>query len=234
VNLIHITKDERITAVFAFKEFDEGHFLVMATKKGKVKKSCVSEYQTTRGLCMQGTIGIALEPDDRLIAVKMTDGHGHIILGTKRGMAIHFSEEKIRPLSRRSQGVRGISLGPDDEVVDMQIVSEGDSLLTVTEKGYGKLSAFSLYRLQHRGGKGLKNLQIKQGKGSVVGIKAVRAADTIMLITALGTVIWVPMEGIRSLGRNTQGVKLVTLDNDDKVVGVAHLEDRAEAGDEEK
>ncbi|MGA1843507.1 MAG: DNA gyrase subunit A [bacterium] len=234
VNLIPITKDERITAIFAFKEFDEGHFLIMATKKGKVKKSCVSEYQTTRGLSMQGTIGIALEPDDRLITVKMTDGHGHIFLGSKRGMAIHFSEENIRPLGRRSQGVRGIHLDPDDEVVDMQIVSEGESLLTVTEQGYGKLSALSLYREQHRGGKGLKNIQIKKGKGSVVGVKAVRTSDTIMLITALGTVIWVPVEGIRCLGRNTQGVKLVTLDTDDKVVGVARLEDRAEVGDDEK
>ncbi|MGA1796173.1 MAG: DNA gyrase subunit A [bacterium] len=234
VNLIPITKDERITAIFAFKEFDEGHFLIMATKKGKVKKSCVSEYQTTRGLCMQGTIGIALEPDDRLITVKMADGHGHILLGTKHGMAIHFTEENIRPLGRRSQGVRGINLDQDDEVVDMQIVSEGESLLTVTEQGYGKLSSLSLYREQHRGGKGLKNIQIKKGKGSVVGVKAVRPADTIMLITAQGTVIWVPVEGIRSLGRNTQGVKLVTLDTDDKVVGVARLEDRAEVGDDEK
>jgi DNA gyrase subunit A len=234
VNLIPIAKDERITAIFTFKEFDEGHYLIMATKKGKVKKSRVSEYQTTRGLCMQGTIGIELEPEDRLIAVKMTDGTKHIILGTKKGKAIHFSEEEIRHMGRRSQGVRGIRLDVDDEVVDMLTVVEGDSLLTVTEKGYGKLSSLSLYRLQKRSGKGLKNIHIKKKKGFVVGIKSASVSDTIMLITSSGKVIWVPVKGIRSLARNTQGIKLVALDEDDRVVGVACLEDRSETGDEKE
>ncbi|MGA1840321.1 MAG: DNA gyrase subunit A [bacterium] len=234
VNLLPISNDERITAIFTFKEFDEGHYLIMATKKGKVKKSKVSEYQTSRGLCMQGTIGIELEEEDRLISVKMTDGNKHIILGTRKGKAIHFNETEIRPMGRRCQGVRGINLDTDDEVVDMQTVVEGDSLLTVTEKGYGKLSSLSLYRLQKRSGKGLKNIHIKKEKGLVVGIKIVGETDTIMLITSSGNVIWVPVKGIRSLGRYTQGVKLVALDEDDRVVGVACLEERPETGDEKE
>ena len=232
INLIPIEKDERITAIFTFKEFDEGHYLIMATKKGKVKKSCVSEYQTTRGLCMQGTIGIELESDDRLISVKMTDGKKDVFLGTRKGKAIHFNENEIRSVGRRSQGVKGIILDPDDEVVDMQIVEEGESLLTVTERGYGKLSALSLYRRQKRSGKGLKNIHIKKNKGFVVGVKVASKTDTIMLITSSGNVIWVPVKGIRSLARNTQGVKLVALDDEDKVVGVTCLEERPEESDE--
>ena len=232
INLIPIEKDERITAIFTFKEFDEGHYLIMATKKGKVKKSCVSEYQTTRGLCMQGTIGIELESDDRLISVKMTDGKKDVFLGTRKGKAIHFNEKEIRSVGRRSQGVKGIILDPDDEVVDMQIVEEGESLLTVTERGYGKLSALSLYRRQKRSGKGLKNIHIKKNKGFVVGVKVASKTDTIMLITSSGNVIWVPVKGIRSLARNTQGVKLVALDDEDKVVGVTCLEERPEESDE--
>ncbi len=231
INLIPITKDERITALFTFKEFDEGHYLIMATKEGKIKKSRTSEYQTTRGMCMQGTIGIELEQDDRLITVKMTDGSNHLILGTRKGKAIHFEEKEIRPMGRRAKGVRGINLDADDEVVDMQIVSEGDEILTVTEKGYGKLSALSLYKNQRRGGKGLKNINIKKKNGFVVGVKTVRKTGTIMLITSPGNVIWVPVKGIRSLARNTQGVKLVTLDAEDKVVGVTCLEDRTEKED---
>lgn len=234
VNLIPITKDERITAIFTFKDFEEGRYLIMATKKGKIKKSKVTEYQTSRGMCMQGTIGIALEQEDRLIAVKMTDGNKHIILGTRKGKAIHFSEDEIRSIGRRSQGVRGIRLGPDDEVVDMQAMMEDGKIITVTEKGYGKLSSLSLYRIQKRGGKGLINIHITNRKGLVLGVKAVRKSDTIMLITSSGNIIWVPVKGIRSLGRNTQGIKLVALDADDSVVGVTCLEERSEKGDKKQ
>jgi len=226
INLIPIKSGEKIAAVFIFKEFSENSFLIMATKKGKIKRSSVSEYQTTRGLCGQGVMAIEIAPDDRVLNVKMTDGNDEVFIGTRKGKAIHFIENQIRPSGRRTMGVRGIRLDEDDEVIEMLVTQKEANILTITEKGYGKLSSLSAYRIQGRGGKGLKNIRITEKKGYVVGIKDIFSNNSIMLISSSGKVIWVNTDDIRIRSRNTQGIKLVGLDEEEKVVGVASLAEK--------
>ncbi|MCE5341240.1 MAG: DNA gyrase subunit A [Planctomycetaceae bacterium] len=211
--------DQKITSIINVSTFDERN-LVMATKNGIIKKSALSLYSNPRP---SGIIAVKIDPDDALIGVAMTNGKNHIILGTKDGMAIRFDEEQARPMGRSAHGVKGISLRKGDYVVDMVIAEEGASLLTVCELGFGKRTELEDYRSQNRGGIGLINIKTSDRNGNVVAIKTVKGDDDIMLITAKGIIIRTGLDELREIGRNTQGVRLIKLDEDDKVVAVERV-----------
>jgi len=199
---------------------EEPRQLVMATRNGVVKKTKLSAYSNPRP---SGVIAINLDPNDALIGVAMTTGSDHIVLGTRDGMAIRFDESQVRSMGRASRGVRGIKLRPQDFVVDMAIAEEKASLLTVCEKGYGKRTSLENYRPQNRGGVGLINVRTSARNGKVVALKAVRHADDLMMITANGIIIRTGLDEIRSIGRNTQGVRLIKLKPGDKLVAVEKI-----------
>ncbi|MEN6383936.1 MAG: DNA gyrase subunit A [Phycisphaerales bacterium] len=219
--------DQKIASIINVNKFDERN-LVMATKNGTIKKSALSLYGNPRP---SGIIAVKLDLDDDLISVALTSGKNHIILGTKDGMAIRFDEEQARPMGRSAHGVKGITLRKDDYVVDMVVAEEGASLLTVCEKGYGKRTELDDYRAQNRGGIGLINIKTSDRNGNVVAIKTVRGDDDIMIITAKGIIIRTGLDELREIGRNTQGVRLIKLDDDDKVVAVERVvkEDKDES-----
>ncbi|OHB48842.1 MAG: DNA gyrase subunit A [Planctomycetes bacterium GWF2_41_51] len=226
--------DQKITSIINVSNFDERN-LVMATKNGVIKKSALSLYDNPRP---SGIIAVKLDPNDDLIGVALTNGKNHIILGTKDGMAIRFDEEQARPMGRSAHGVKGISLRKGDFVVDMVVAEEGASLLTVCEKGYGKRTELDDYRAQNRGGIGLINIKTSDRNGNVVAIKTVKGDDDIMIITAKGIIIRTGLDELREIGRNTQGVRLIKLDDDDKVVAVERVvvedKDEASAGETPK
>jgi DNA gyrase subunit A len=220
VNLIQIGADEKITSILAVREFDDKRQLMMATAKGNVKKTVLSAYGNPRS---SGLIAIKLEEGDSLIGAAITSGQDEVILGTADGMAIRFHEEQVRSMGRASIGVVGIKLREGDEVVSMVIVEPGASLLTVCEKGYGKRTDLDDYRPQHRGGLGLINIKTTDRNGRVVAIKAVHDHDELMLITAKGMIIRTGLDQVREIGRNTAGVRMIRLDDDDKLVAAERL-----------
>lgn len=214
----------------------QGPQLVMATQNGLVKKTRLGLYSNPR---TTGVIAINLDPNDAVIGVVLTSGQDHIILGTHDGMTIRFNEQEVRSMGRASRGVRGIKLRPNDQVVGMVIPSEKASLFTVCENGYGKRTGVDSYRSQTRGGVGLKNIKTNARNGKVVALKAVEAGDDLMLITAGGMIIRTGLDEIRSIGRNTQGVRLIKLKEDDKLVAAEKiaaedLEGDGDAGPEDK
>ncbi len=217
INLLNITADEVVTAVIPIKEYSEELFLLMVTKKGIVKKTPVSAYSHQR---RTGIIALTLKKDDELIEVKLTDGKKALVLSTKKGQSIHFSEEDVRSMGRTARGVRGIRLSKGDLVKGGEVAEEDHSLLTVTANGFGKRSKIKLYRKQRRGGKGIIDIKTKGRNGEVVGIKSVRNDDEILLITTKGILIRVPIKDIRAIGRNTQGVKLINLGDEDHIADV--------------
>ncbi len=220
VNLIHLQQDEKITAYIPIKTFDSNHFLVMATKKGTTKKTNLTAYSNPR---KGGIIAISLDKNDSLIGVKLTDGSKEIILATRNGIAVRFNENNIRPTGRSSQGVRGIRLSDNDYVIGMVVATDEKTLLTVTENGYGKRTIISEYRLISRGGSGVKNIICSERNGKVVAVNSVSNEDEIMLISRRGITIRTPVSQISVIGRNTQGVKLISLAENDKLVGVAKI-----------
>jgi DNA gyrase subunit A len=203
----------------------------MATKNGTVKKTRLSAYGNPRAT---GVIAINLDPNDDLIAVEMTTGDDHIILGTKDGMTIRFSEKQVRSMGRASRGVRGIKLRPQDSVVGMVIAEEKAALLTVCENGYGKRTNLDSYRPQSRGGVGLKNIKTSERNGRVVALKAVRNTDDLIMITANGIIIRTGLNQIRPIGRNTQGVRLIKLKEGDKLVAAEKIAAEEVEGEEKK
>ncbi|QGQ93434.1 DNA gyrase subunit A [Paenibacillus psychroresistens] len=221
INLIQIEQGETINAVIPVESFDSEQFLFFATKKGVIKKTPLNEYGNIR---KGGLIAINLREDDDLIGVKLTDGDRAIVMGTKLGMSIHFPEKDVRSMGRSATGVIGIRISEQDDVIDMDIVSEDDSVLIVTTKGFGKRTPMSEYRIQTRGGKGIKTLNVTPKNGPVVGLKVVKDDEDLMIITALGTVIRTDMSGISSMGRNTQGVRLINIKEDDEVATLARVE----------
>ncbi len=236
-NLLNLG-DQKITSIINVDKFDERN-LVMATRSGTIKKSALGLYANPRA---SGIIAIKIEPSDDLIGVALTSGKNHIILGTKDGMAIRFDESLARPMGRTARGVRGIKLRKGDAVVDMVIAEElvaakaaaaagQATLLTVCENGFGKRTTLEDYRPQGRGGIGLINMKTSQRNGSVVALKAVKDEDDIMVMTANGIIIRTGLEGIREIGRNTQGVRLIKLEENDKVVAVERVvkEEKEEA-----
>jgi DNA gyrase subunit A len=204
-----LSRDERVQAVVPVKEFDDQHFLVCATKKGIIKKTVLSAYGRPR---RGGIHAVLLAEGDELIETVVTDGTQDIILGKKKGLAIRFHENEVRPMGRTAHGVKAVTLdAEDDEVVDMVAVKRQATLLTVTENGYGKRSEVSEYRLSHRGGKGIITIKTTERNGDVVAVKEVVDGDELMIITRSGQLIRMPVKGISVLGRNTQGVRLVNL-----------------------
>ncbi len=225
VNLLPLAPGEKISAVVPIREFVEDKYLVMATKRGTIKKSPLSAYSRPRS---GGIIALDLLEGDRLISVKMSDGEQEIFLGTRLGRSIHFRESDARSMGRVARGVRGIRLAPKDEVVGMEVVNPDSTILTVTENGYGKQTLLKRYPLIHRAGSGVINIKISKRNGAVVGIKQTSPEDTIMLITAQGTIIWMAVNEISTIGRSTQGVRLQNLGEGDKVVAIAHLAEKDE------
>lgn len=219
INLLPLEQGEKITAVIPVKEFIEDHFMFMATNKGTVKKTNLKDFDSTR---KSGLIAINLDDDEDLIGVEMTNGSSEIVLATRNGTAIRFDEQDVRPMGRTAHGVRGITLNYGDVVVAMDSVgSEECEVLTATELGMGKRTAVSEYRKQTRGGKGVINIKITEKTGAVVGMRVINPQQEIMMITAAGIIIRIDVDGISQFGRNAQGVKLMTLNDDDKVVSLA-------------
>jgi DNA gyrase subunit A len=223
VSLIQMSSRERITAVFPVKEFSEGQFLFMATRKGYVKKTSLIAYSKPRA---SGINAIKIEDNDELIGVRATNGEKDIILSTRDGMSIRFNEKNVREMGRTARGVRGINLKPGDEVVSVGVVEKDSSLLTVTEKGFGKKTRAEEYRVQSRGGKGIKTIKITEKNGRVLGVLQVTRDDEIILISEKGQIIRMKASDLRMIGRATQGVRLMKLDEDDKVVSFARVAER--------
>lgn len=230
INLIQIEQGERVNAVIPIKDMNEtDKYLFFATKHGIVKKTPLHDFANIRRI---GLIALVLRDDDELIGVRLTDGNRQIVMGTNRGMSIRFPESEVRAMGRAATGVKGITLSNGDEVIDMDVVDEHDDVLIVTSKGYGKRTPMNEYRIQSRGGKGIKTLHLTSKNGSVVGLKVVRENQDLMIITESGTVIRTSMEGISTMGRNTQGVRLIHTREDDEVATVTQVE-RSEDEDTE-
>ncbi|MBQ4620461.1 MAG: DNA gyrase subunit A [Clostridia bacterium] len=226
VNLLNLDPGEKVTAVLPVPEEKmKGHYLVMATRGGTIKRTELSEFANLR---KSGLIAIVLKEDDDLIAVRLTDGTKELLLGSKKGMAIRFAETDLRPIGRASMGVRSMDLEDGDEVVDMSIVEEGKQVLSITENGYGKRTDIEEYRLQNRAGKGIKAMNLTEKTGLLAAQLLVSNEEDILLITADGTIIRTPVSDISVHGRNTQGVRLMRV-GDSHIVCVAP----AEADEEE-
>jgi len=221
-NLVSMAEGERIAALLAVRTWDEDKFVFMGTRRGSVKKTPLSAFSNPRA---GGIIAMGVEADDAVIAVQMTDGTREIFIGTRAGMAIRFPETDVRPMGRTAYGVRGISLRDKDEVVAMEVVQAdgAGTVMTVCENGYGKRTALDEYRVQSRGGVGIISIQATDRNGRVVGIAYVRGEDELMLITQQGKVLRMPTSGIRAIGRATQGVRLIEIESEDRVVSVARL-----------
>ncbi|MBQ9168499.1 MAG: DNA gyrase subunit A [Oscillospiraceae bacterium] len=224
INLLQLAPGERITATIALSKFEEGEYLMMATRNGIVKKTRVLDYANVR---KTGLTAIILKEDDELIEVKVTNNKREVLLVTKDGQCIRFKETDVRGTGRGSMGVRGINLGTGDEVVSMQLTVQGHYMLFVSENGMGKLTSISEFTTQFRGGKGVKCYKITEKTGNLVGAKAVNRENEVMLITTAGVIIRMPCEGISILGRITSGVKLINLDEGVIVAGVAKVREKS-------
>ncbi len=220
INLLQLQPEESITAVIPIREYKEGNYLLMATKNGLVKKTPVMDYANVRKI---GLAAISLRDDDQLIEVKLTDGKKDVILVTKFGQCIRFKESDVRSTGRISMGVRGINLMDHDEVIGMQLNTQGDYLLIVSEKGYGKRTSVREFALQLRGGKGVKCYKIMEKTGNVIGVKAVNEDNEVMMITTEGIIIRICCSDISILGRITSGVKLMNLDEHITVASIAKV-----------
>lgn len=220
INLISVEPGERVTAVIPVKNFTKDNFLVMSTKRGLVKKTALSEYKSGR---KNGIYGIALVGDDELISVHLTDGKKELTIVTRNGQSIRFTETEIRSTGRNSQGVKGITLRSGDCVVGMDVVKDDAELLVITALGIGKRTPFTQYRQQSRGGIGIKTLRQTEKNGEIIGVKVVYPEHELMLITASGVIIRVAVKDIPSHGRNTQGVKIMRVRDEERVVALARV-----------
>ena len=233
VNLLALSKDEKVTATLPVKEYRADRFVIMGTKQGVIKKTELSAYSNPR---QGGIIALSLDAGDKLIGVDLTDGQREILLGTKQGITIRFKEEDVRAMGRTAHGVRGITLETGDEVIGMETITPDSTtaILTVTEGGYGKRTPVNEYRVQGRGGKGIISVKTTERNGPAVGFLQVRGEDEIMVMAAQGKVLRCKVDDIREIGRNTQGVRLLDMDGDeDRVVAVVRLVEREEGVPEE-
>jgi DNA gyrase subunit A len=217
VNLLNLEKDENVTSMIPVRKFDDRN-LVMTTKNGIIKKTILSAFGRPK---KGGIRAILLDNGDKLIGVKLAQGGQEIVLGTKNGKAIRFSENDVRCMGRAARGVKGITLKGDDTVKGIVIVDKNATLLTVCENGYGKRTDYNEYSVQHRSGQGVINIKTTDRNGKVVALINVSDEDEIMMMTANGMIIRAAINTIRSIGRNTQGVKLISLKKDDKLKSVA-------------
>lgn len=232
INLIQIEQGETINAVIPVESFEPNRYLFFATRNGIVKKTPLDDYSNIRKV---GLIAISLREDDDLIGVKLTDGEQEIIMATSGGMSIRFPEQDVRAMGRSATGVKGIALDEGDRVIDMDVVDPDKDVLIVTAGGYGKRTPMSEYRTQTRGGKGIKTLNITEKNGPVVSLKVVQDDEDLMIMTTSGTLIRISMSGINTMGRITQGVKLINIREDDAVSTVTRAprsEDQNENGED--
>jgi DNA gyrase subunit A len=226
-NVLQLREDERVRATLPVRSFEEAgeDFVILGTRKGVVKKTRLSAYSNPR---RGGIIGISLDAEDELIAAMRTDGSQEVLIASVKGKSIRFEESEVRPMGRTAAGVRGMSLAPDDAVVGMEILSPGATILTVTEKGYGKRTPLEDYRLQRRGGQGIITIRTTARNGPVVGVAQVVDDDEAMLITDRGKVLRCKVAGISTMKRATQGVRLMNLAEGEKLVSMARLAERDE------
>lgn len=215
VNMLNISNDEKIAALIRAREFSEEQHLVMATRRGIVKKTNLSAFKNVR---RDSIIAINIDDDDELISVKMTNGDQDVILCSRNGMSVRFDEQQLRDQGRATRGVRGISLKNDDELVSMEIIAPETTFLVCTENGYGKRTEFDEYRRQRRGGKGIIAIKVSERNGKVVEAHAVQETDALMLVTSMGKMIRMAVSDINVIGRNTQGVRLISLYENDALV----------------
>jgi len=235
VNLLNLSPDEKVTAILPVREFTEDRYIMMATRQGVVKKTPLLEYSHPR---VGGILAVNLDDGDKLIEVALTDGKQDVLLASKNGKSIRFREEDARPQGRVTRGVRGMTLEDDDYVIGMEIVNDmtGSTIFTVTENGFGKRTELGEYRAQSRGGKGGITIKTTDRNGCVVDIKQVTDENDMMLISDQGKILRVPVAGFSIIGRNTQGVRLMVTETDERIVAVAKLaekDDPAEGEDEE-
>ena len=221
VNLLPVEKDEYVTALIALREFEENKYLLMCTRSGVIKKTAVTDYNTAR---KGGIIGISLDEGDELIRVELTNGENDVVIGTYNGMAIRFNEKDVRSMGRVTRGVKAITLRNGDYIVGMCLASEDTQLLAVSELGYGKRTDLSEYRVQSRGGVGIKTYKCSDVTGNVVSVTTVKDDEDIMMITSEGVIIRIPASGISTIGRSTKGVRLMRLKDGVKVVSIGITE----------
>jgi DNA gyrase subunit A len=231
VNLLNLAEGEKISAFLPVREFQEGRFVVFATKGGVVKKTELSAYSNPRS---SGIRAIGLETRDEVIGVRLTDGQQEVLLSTLNGQSIRFKEGQVRPTGRGTFGVSGISLEDEDRVVSMEMLSQGASLLTVAENGYGKRTAMEEYRLQSRGGKGIITMKTTEKTGRVVGVNQVTDDDQLMMVANKGKIIRLRVKDISIIGRNTQGVRLIEMEEGERVVAVARLAEKEDEDEAER
>ena len=226
-NLVQMEPGEKLAAMLAVRAFDDQHFIVMGTRKGTIKKTELSAFSNPRA---GGIIAMGIEEGDEVIDVQMSDGQNEIFIGTRDGKAIRFAGSDVRAMGRTAYGVRGIQLREGDEVVAMQVAKPGGTLLTVTEKGYAKNTLLEEYRVTGRGGLGVKNVEVTEKNGKVVAITQILGTEELLVMTEWGKILRTPAAEIRTVGRATQGVRLMELEGEDKIVSVALVE--AANGDE--
>lgn len=220
VNLLELQKDERVATILPVRDFEQGKYVVMATRQGFAKKTDLTAYSRPRA---GGIVGLKIREEDELIGVRLTNGNQDVFLTTQLGKSIRFSEEELRPMGRVAAGVTGIRMDSEDRVVGMDALDEGATILTVTENGYGKRTRTEEYRRQSRGGKGILTIKASERNGQVVFAYQVSDQDQLMLMTSQGKIIRMRVADISTIGRNTQGVKLIDLPEEEKVVGVAKV-----------
>ncbi len=223
VNLLHLSPQEKVTAILSLKDFAKDRFITFMTRNGIIKKTALEAYSNPRS---GGIIAIHLDEGDELISTKLTDGKQHLFIGTKVGKAIHFPENQIRDMGRTARGIRGIKISKEDKVVGMEAVAPHTQILTVTANGYGKRTQASEYRIQNRGGSGIFTVKRTQRTGDVIGIKTVLDEDELMVISDQGKIIRLRAVDIPVQGRSTQGVRLITLEEGERVVAVARLAEK--------
>jgi DNA gyrase subunit A len=221
INIVRMEPEEKIETVIPIREFDDKHYLIFATKKGLVKKTNLNEYSRPR---QGGIIAINLNQGDEVIEVVLTDSSQKMLVASRNGQAVKFHEKDVRPVGRNSYGVRGIRLGKDDTVVALIIAEDNKTVLTITENGYGKRTSIEEYRFTNRGGKGVRNIICSPRNGKVADVKTVTDEDEIMIVSKNGILIRIPVKNINVIGRNTQGVRIMKLEQGDKVVGFAKVE----------
>ncbi len=224
-NLVSMEEGERIAALLTVKEFEDDRFIVMGTRRGVIKKTELSAFSNPRA---GGIIAMGVEDGDSVISTQLSDGKGEIFIGTRDGMSIRFPEADVRSMGRTAYGVRGISLRENDVVVAMEVLSPGGTILSVTERGYGKRTELDEYRVQSRGGIGIINIQTSGRNGKVVGIAQVSDDDELMLITQQGKILRMASKDMRTIGRATQGVRLIDIEGDDRAVSIARLAEKDE------
>jgi DNA gyrase subunit A len=223
INLLNLGSEEKVTTILPLKDFSRGGFITFMTKKGTIKKTALESYSNPRA---GGIIAISLDEEDELISAKLTNGQQHLFIGTKLGKAIHFPESQIREMGRTARGIRGIKLSKGDEVVGMEVVAPHTQILNVTSRGYGKRTKASEYRIQNRGGTGIFTVKRTQKTGDVVGIKTVADEDELMLISNKGKILRLQAADIPIQGRSTQGVRLISIEEGEGVVGIARLAEK--------